>query len=77
MVEINTQIETIEDAIEKLEKAIQEQKEILEKGHEYQQKELLDFHYLEIIEETEKQKKQKSKIINGIKRNLKRQYVFY
>ena len=47
----------IKVSIEKLEKVKQEQKEILEKGYEYRQKELTDFHHLEIFNETEKQKK--------------------
>ena len=64
------QIETIEGGIEKLENAKQEWKEILEKGKEYWQKELLDYHHSEVMDETEKQKKQKLRIINRIKRNL-------
>ena len=44
----------IEGTIEKLEKVTQEWKEILERGHEYWQKELLDFYHSEIKDETEK-----------------------
>ena len=66
------QIEMIEGAIEMLENTKKEQNEIIEKGKEYCQKELLDYHHSKVIEETEKQKKQKLRIENGIKRNLNR-----
>ena len=54
MAEINIQIEMIEGTIEELKKVTQAWKEILEKGHKYRQKELLDFYHSEIIEKIDK-----------------------
>ena len=38
---------------------------------------MLDYHYSEVMDKTEKQKKQKLRILNRIKRNLNRQYTFH
>ena len=54
---------TINKAEEQWRKAYEDQKEILAKGQEYREKDILDFHYSQIEAETEAEKRKRKQII--------------
>ena len=62
---------TISDAEEAVRKAKVEWEQLVAKGAEIQEKELLDYHPVELSEEDQQKIKKKKKIISGIKRILK------
>jgi hypothetical protein len=51
--------------------------EIIERGKEFREKELLDYHPVEVNEEGEKATKKKKKIMAGIRRKLRRDHTFH
>ena len=51
--------------------------EMIVKGTEFWEKDLLDFHNAELQNDPEPQKKLRSKIINGVKKNKQHQHTFY
>ena len=70
-------ISTINKAEEWLEKAKRLQNEVVEKGKEMREKELLDYHHEEIIGEDVKLIKKRKKILAGIKKKMRRNHTFY
>ena len=64
----NVVISTINEAEEQLEEAKRLQKEVVEKGKEMREKELLDYYREEIIGEDVKLIKKRKKILAGIKK---------
>ena len=62
--------DTIEDAEAAVAKAKEEWKQMKIKGAEMCEKELLDYHPVELCEEDDKMIKKKKKILSGIKRTL-------
>ena len=69
--------QTLAEAEEGLAIAKELWKEIIERGAEYREKELLDYHQAEITEEGEKLVKKKKKIMAGIRKKLQRDHVFH
>ena len=65
------------EAEEALEKAKEEWKDIVDRGKEIREKELLDYHHSEVICENEDQIKKKKKIISRIKKKLNKMYTFH
>ena len=51
--------------------------EIVENGREYREKELLDYHPVELTEEGEKLAKKKKKVLAGIRKKLSRDHTFH
>ena len=73
----NVVISTINEAEEWLEKAKRLWKEVVEKGKEMREKELLDYHHEEIIGEDVKLIKKRKKILAGIKKKMRRNHTFH
>ena len=69
--------QTLEEAEEGLRIAKDLWIEIIERGKEYREKELLDYHPIELTEEDEKAVKKKKKIMAGITRKLRRDHTFH
>ena len=67
----------VHEVEEALEKVKEEQNEIIEKGKEIREKEMLDYHHSEVICENDDQRKTKKKIISGIKKKLNKIYSFH
>jgi len=67
---------TIEDAEAVVAKVKEEWEQMKIKGAEMHEKELLDYHPVELCEEDDKMIKKKKKMLSGIKRTLSRIHTF-
>ena len=65
------------DAIILLKQAEEKWCDMIEKGKEYREKEILDFYHCKLTNETENDKKKRKKIRNGIIRNQNRMHTFH
>ena len=65
------EVSNIQEAEEMLRLAKESWSEVIEKGKEFRERELLDYHHINLIEEGEKLVKKKKKIIAGIRKKLK------
>jgi len=50
---------------------------MIEKGKEFQEKEIMDYLYSNLANETEKEKKKRKRVIDGIIKNQNRMYMFH
>ena len=71
------EVSTIQEAKNMLEIAKELWSEMIQKGREFREQELLDYHPVELIDEGEKLAKKKKKVIAGIRRKLKRDHTFH
>ena len=69
--------EEVTEVEEMIKKAQEEWDEIVHKGKEIRENELLDYHHSEVICETEDQRKTKKKILSGIKKNMNKMHSFH
>ena len=65
----------IEQVKENYENSCQKWNEMIEKGKEYREKKIQDYHHCELLNEILKQQKKK-RIINSIKKNQYRMHAF-
>ena len=75
--QVNVSITSVEEAKEMLQTAKEQWNEVVQNGKEMREKELMDYHTKEIIEEDEKAVKKKQKVLAGIRRKLKRNHTFH
>ena len=75
--EITEEVSNVEEAEEMLKCTKELQTKLIQKGKEFREKELLDYHHVELIEEGEKLVKKKKKIIAGIRKKLRHNHTFY
>jgi len=75
--DITEEVSNVEEAEEMLKCAKELYTELIQKGKEFREKELLDYHHVELIEEGEKLVKKKKKIIAGIRKKLRRNHTFH
>ena len=68
---------TVQEAEEMLKIAKELWTEMIAKGKEFREKELLDYHQVELIGEGDELVKKKKKVIAGIRRKLKRDHTFH
>ena len=69
--------EEVTEVEEMIKKAQEEWDEIVYKGKEIRENELLDYHHSEVIYKTEDQRKIKKKILSGIKKNMNKMHSFH
>ena len=75
-VELN-EIQDLHDAKKELEIAQNQWNDIVKRGKEFREKEILDYHHTELNNEDEDQLKSRKKIISGIKKKLQKTHTFH
>ena len=68
---------TIQQIKDKIKEAEIQQKQLLQEGYEIREKEILDYHYYELDDKTEKDRKKKNKIKRSIIKSQQRLHTFY
>ena len=70
-------LQELDEVKQELERAKVQWKDIVERGKEIREQEILDYHYSVVSSEDENQRKMKKKIIAGIKRKLFKTHTFH
>ena len=69
--------QNLEEAQIKLEESINQWNDIVKRGREHREKEMLDYHYAELNNEDEDQTKNRNKIMSGTKKKLHKNHTFH